>query len=96
VSLYATLYTHYNAFNFLSISKKKQINQKKLKRNVHLKLEFCSIQSSMCKKRDQLDFWKKERERDKSFNSFLYVCVCDVCQLAYKKAFKREREKLDF
>jgi hypothetical protein len=93
VSLYATLYTHYNAFNFLSISKKKQMNQKKQKRNVYLKLEFCCIQSSMCKKtRINLIFGRKrKRERETKVSTrFLHVCVC---QLGYKKAFKREREK---
>ena len=90
MSLYATLYTHYNAFNFLSISKKKQMNQKKQKRNVYLKSEFCCIQSSMCKKQDQLVFCMcvcaslhtkkllKERERKvlTRFLTVFFVCVC--------------------
>jgi hypothetical protein len=92
VSLYATLYTHYNAFNFLSISKKKQMNQKKQKRNVYLKLEFCCIQSSMCKKQDQLDFWKKKKRDSQKFQLVFCMCVC--ASLDTKKLLKERERKV--
>ncbi len=93
-SEFATLYTHYNAFNFLSISKKKQMNQKKQKKNFFFwNRSFAVFNPACVKNRINLIFGRKKKRDSQKFQ--LVFCMC-VCASLHTKKLLQERERKKF